>query len=55
VTSIIGVLFSGNYAYQEVFNPICGDLCIYQLGLPTCIYGFIVFLAVLFFVIKGRK
>ncbi len=54
-TSVLGVLFSGYYAYQEVFNPICGDLCVYKLGLPTCIYGFIVFVAVLFCVIKSRK
>ena len=53
--SILGVLFSGFYSYQEIFNPICGNFCHYQLGLPTCIYGFVVFLAVLFFVIKGRK
>jgi len=54
-TSIFGVLFSGFYAYQEIFHPICGNFCHYQLGLPTCVYGFIVFLAVLICVIIGRR
>jgi hypothetical protein len=53
--SILGVLFSGFYSYQEIFNPICGKYCHYQLGLPTCIYGLVVFLAVLFFVAKSRR
>jgi len=53
--SILGVLFSGYYSYQEVFNPICGKYCHYQLGLPTCIYGFVVFVAVFVFVIKSRR
>ena len=53
--SILGVLFSGFYSYQEIFNPICGKFCHYQLIIPTCIYGFVVFVAVLVCVIKGRR
>jgi uncharacterized membrane protein len=55
IMSILGVVFSGYYAFQEIFNPICGNACVYQLGLPTCVYGFIVFLAVLVFVVRSRK
>jgi uncharacterized membrane protein len=54
-SSILGVLFSAYYSYQEVFNPICGNACIYKLGLPTCIYGFIVFVAVFICVMLYRK
>jgi hypothetical protein len=53
--SVIGVLFSGYYAFQEIFNPICGDACVYKMGLPTCVYGFIVFFAVLVCMIVYRK
>lgn len=53
--SILGVLYSGYFAYQDVFNPICGSNCVYQLGLPTCVYGFIVFLAVFVCMLFTRK
>jgi hypothetical protein len=53
--SILGVLFSGFYSYQEIFNPICGKFCHYQLGLPTCIYGFVVFIAVFACVMINRR
>lgn len=54
-TSILGVLFSGYYAFQEIFNPICGNVCVYKLGLPTCVYGFVVFVAVFVCVILARR
>jgi uncharacterized membrane protein len=54
-TSILGVLFSGYYAFVEIFNPICGNNCIYRMGLPTCVYGFIVFTAVFVCMILYRK
>jgi uncharacterized membrane protein len=55
LTSIIGVLFSGYYAFQEIFYPICGNFCHYKLGLPTCVYGFIVFVAVFVCVMLYRR
>lgn len=53
--STLGVVFSGYYALQEVFNPICGNNCVYQMGLPTCVYGFIVFVAVFVCMMHYRK
>jgi len=55
VMSVVGVLFSGFYSYKEIFNPICGNYCHYQLGLPTCIYGFVVFVAVFVCVMLARR
>lgn len=45
--SLIGVIFSGFYAYQDIFYPNCplGE-CNYTLLLPTCVYGFIFFIVV---------
>jgi len=54
-TAILGILYSGYYAYLDVFKPTCGDYCVYQLGLPTCVYGFIVFLAIFVCMILYRK
>ena len=53
--SILGVLYSGYFAYTELFNPVCGNNCVYQMGLPTCVYGFIVFLAVFLCMIVYKK
>lgn len=53
--SILGIIYSGYYAYQDIFHPLCRDNCVYQLGLPTCVYGFIVFLAVFVCMILYRK
>jgi len=44
--SILGILFSGYYTYQEIFVITCPGGCRYSMGLPTCMYGFLVFLAV---------
>jgi uncharacterized membrane protein len=54
-TSILGVLYAGYFAYQDVFNPLCGNHCVYQMGLPTCVYGFIVFAAVFVCMVFYRK
>ena len=54
-TSILGILYSGYFAYQDIFNPICGNNCVYQMGLPTCVYGFVVFTAVFVCMIMYRK
>jgi hypothetical protein len=53
--SILGVLYSGYFAYKDVFFPVCGNNCVYQMGLPTCVYGFVVFVAVFVFMILYRK
>jgi len=43
--SFIGVLFSGYFSYSELVGgkcPVGG--CAMMLGIPICIYGFIMFL-----------
>jgi len=54
-TSALEVVYSGYYVLQDIFNPICGNNCMYQMGLPTCVYGFIAFLAVFVCMIIYRK
>jgi len=44
--SAVGVLFSLYYVYQEIFVIKCVGGCVYSLGIPTCIYGFFMFLVV---------
>jgi len=45
-TAIVGILFSGYYVYQEVFVLTCPGGCVYSLGIPTCIYGLIMYLVI---------
>ncbi len=45
--SIAGILFAGVLSFQELISPST-----YALGLPTCAYGFIVYLIIL--VISGK-
>jgi len=44
--SILGILFSLYYTYQELFVIKCPGGCVYSLGIPTCIYGFVMYLAI---------
>jgi uncharacterized membrane protein len=44
-TAGIGVLFSGYYSIIDVFFPVIPGLN-YQLILPSCVYGFFVFVIV---------
>lgn len=45
IISLCGVLFAGYLAGVKVFNKECAldTSCSYFLGLPTCIYGFVMF------------
>lgn len=57
--SVFGLLFSGYLSYSELVKTICvtGD-CSYVLGLPACVYGFIMYLIVFvvaFLGIKAKK
>jgi len=45
--SIAGMLFSGYLSYGELMAGSCPlGGCAYILGLPSCVYGFIMYLAV---------
>lgn len=53
--SLAGVLFSGFLSYNELVRGVCvfGGGCSIIAGLPSCVYGFVVFLAVFIISILG--
>ena len=54
IISIAGLLFSGYLSYNEIFNAICPlGGCSNLLGLPTCVYGFVMYLAVFIIALLG--
>ena len=45
--SVAGMLFSGYLSYGEVFAKVCPiGGCSMLLGVPVCVYGFFMYLAV---------
>ena len=54
IISIAGLLFSGYLSYSELVQKACifGG-CTFVLGLPSCVYGFIMYLAVLIISLLG--
>jgi len=56
--SLAGVLFSGYLSYVEIFQQVCGlgGACSTEIfTLPSCVYGFVVFLAIFIVSIIGLK
>jgi len=54
--SIIGILFSGYLTFTELTAQICAvGGCKFILGLPTCAYGLMMYLAVFVITLFGRK
>jgi len=54
IVSILGVLFSGYLTYLELFKKICAfGYCVTVNGIPTCLYGFILFFIILIASILG--
>ena len=55
--SLAGMLFSGYLSYSELFLGVCalGEGCKFLLGLPSCVYGFIMYLAVFIVTFLGIK
>jgi uncharacterized membrane protein len=52
--SIAGLLFSGYLSFSELFRKTCPlGGCSYMLGLPVCVYGFIMYLAVFIISLLG--
>lgn len=55
VLAIAGVLFSGYLSYYELFSPngctdaivSCGEKGFKIADLPACVYGFVMYLAIL--------
>ncbi|HIH32610.1 TPA: hypothetical protein HA235_07955 [Candidatus Woesearchaeota archaeon] len=55
IVSIIGVLFSLYFAIQELFVIKCPGGCKWPLLLPTCIYGLIMYLIILYAALKLNR
>jgi len=53
--SILGLLFSGYLSYGELFKSTCpiDGGCSNLLGLPVCVYGFIMYLIIFIISQKG--
>lgn len=44
--SFAGILFAGYYSTIELSSLMIGDISGFLLGLPTCAYGFIMYIAI---------
>ncbi|MFH0701635.1 MAG: hypothetical protein V2A62_04310 [Candidatus Woesearchaeota archaeon] len=57
VISIAGILFSGYLSYGELFRKVCplAGGCSNLLGLPVCVYGFIMYFLVFVVSLLGLK
>ena len=55
--SIIGMLFSGYLSYGELTSGVCplGGGCSSVLGMPACVYGFVMYLLVFIICVIGLK
>ena len=59
--AIAGMLFSGYLSYTELFAGFCGaaklgmGTCTNVAGIPACVYGFFMYLAVLIVAILGLR
>jgi len=55
--SILGMLFSGYLSYGELTAGTCpiGGGCSAIIGIPTCVYGFVMYLIVLIIALLGLK
>ncbi|MGY4884887.1 MAG: hypothetical protein ACP5NZ_04890 [Nanobdellota archaeon] len=61
IISIAGLLFSGYLSYTELIAGFCGasklgmGQCTNVFQIPACVYGFVMYLAVLIISILGLK
>jgi len=53
--SFIGVLFSLYYAVVELFYTTCAGPCKYSMGLPTCVYGLVMYAIVFIIIMRHKK
>ena len=55
--ALIGVLFSGYLSYTEIFQQTCaiGGCSSTVLSIPSCVYGFVMYLIVLILAVFGIK
>ena len=55
LVSLIGILFSAYFTFEETILANCWPNCIYSLGIPTCIYGLLIYTAIFVFSIWLKK
>lgn len=56
--SLAGMLFSGYLSYTEIFQQICalgGSCSAKMFTLPSCVYGFVMYLAAFIVSILGLR
>jgi uncharacterized membrane protein len=55
--SLAGVLFSGYLSYTEIFQEVCalGSCSTTVFTVPSCVYGFVMYLAILIISSIGVK
>ena len=54
--SAAGMLFSGYLSFYELFQKVCPlGSCTNVLGLPACVYGLIMYIAVFVIALLGLK
>ncbi len=54
--SVLGMLFSGYLSFTELTAGVCAvGGCQALLGVPTCVYGFVMYLVVFIFCILGNE
>jgi uncharacterized membrane protein len=54
--SIAGMLFSGYLSYAELFQKACPvGGCSFVLGMPACVYGLMMYVALFVIAILGLK
>lgn len=57
VLGVIGLLFSGYLSAVKLFTTGCAfnESCPYFLGYPACYYGFVMYLLIVWFAIRGLR
>ncbi len=56
IISIVGLLFSGYLSFSELALSTCPlGGCKFVLGLPSCIYGFVMYLVIFVVSLIGLK
>jgi len=53
IISIVGILFSGYLSLSEIVSGSCTFGCSGILGVPTCVYGLAMYIAIVILSILG--
>lgn len=54
--SVLGMLFSGYLSFTELTAGVCAvGGCSLLGGIPTCVYGFVMYLVIFVICLLGRK